>query len=119
MPTTPRRALRYPAGTSPADVPTDLQNLALDVDNSFPRRMASGSLTIVIPSGSTNATQAVDVTSVGFSVAPFVFVTTGVSTHFGHFGPRTTTSITVGATHRDPTATSGGNVTVHWWAVEM
>jgi hypothetical protein len=119
MPTTPRRALRYPSGTSPADVPTDLQNLALDVDNSFPRRMAAGTVVIVIPSGSTNATQAIDVTATGFSAAPVVVASTGVSTHFGHSGPRTSTSITVGATHRDPTATSGGNVTVHWWAVEM
>lgn len=32
MPTTPRWALRYPAGSDPADVPTSMQNLAEDLD---------------------------------------------------------------------------------------
>lgn len=32
MPTTPAHALRYPAATDPADVPSDLQKLASDVD---------------------------------------------------------------------------------------
>jgi hypothetical protein len=32
MPTTPAHALRYPAATDPADVPSDMQKLASDVD---------------------------------------------------------------------------------------
>lgn len=38
MPTTPKFSLRYPAGGSPNDAVTDLQNLATDVDNAlYPR----------------------------------------------------------------------------------
>lgn len=33
MPTTPTYGFRYPASTDPADVPSDLQKLALDVEN--------------------------------------------------------------------------------------
>lgn len=37
MPTTPVYALRYPASTDPADVPTDMSELALDVEGVFNR----------------------------------------------------------------------------------
>lgn len=35
MPTTPLRALRYPASSNTPNVPQDIQNLASDVDNQF------------------------------------------------------------------------------------
>jgi hypothetical protein len=42
MPTTPKYALRYPAPTDPADVPTDIGNLATDVETTLGRFTAYG-----------------------------------------------------------------------------
>jgi len=38
MATTPKYALRYPDATDPADVPTDMGELATDVDNALPTK---------------------------------------------------------------------------------
>src|SRR5262252_11232526 len=55
MPTTPIFGFRYPAATDPADVPSDLQKLALDVENLLNAR---GLMRAAFITGTANITSA-------------------------------------------------------------
>jgi hypothetical protein len=62
---TPKYALRYPAATDPADVPTDMQNLALDVE---------AALGVALPTPSTSPPPgAVDGQLWGFRPVPSIY----------------------------------------------
>jgi hypothetical protein len=62
MGTTPIYALRYPAATDPADVPTDMQELATDVET-LVARSGDVSYGTTLPAGPVNGQQAILVDS--------------------------------------------------------
>ena len=80
MPTTPLYAFRYPAITDPADVPLDMQELALDVENKIASMPSGGDLTRLVDTVLAANAATIDLTSIAATYADLILILDGIIT---------------------------------------